>query len=94
VSLALIVDDHSEGRYLLHCLLEGEGFHVMEAHDGREALDLAAGRDLDLVISDILMPVMDGFSLCRAWKGDARLSQVPFIFYTATYVDTMTMSWP
>jgi CheY-like chemotaxis protein/nitrogen-specific signal transduction histidine kinase len=87
MGLALIVDDHVEGLYLLRCLLEPEGFEVIEARNGREALGQAKGRAFDLVVSDILMPVMDGFSLCRVWKADPELRRVPFVFYTATYVD-------
>ena len=87
MSTVLIVDDHAEALYLLRCMLEAEGFAVVEASHGREALDAAARQPLDLIVSDILMPVMDGFNLCRIWKSDPRLRQIPFVFYTATYVD-------
>jgi signal transduction histidine kinase/CheY-like chemotaxis protein len=87
MSVALVVDDHPEGIYFLSCLLKSEGYSVLEAHNGREALNLAEAQAIDIVISDILMPVMDGFSLCRAWQAHPRLHAIPFIFYTATYVD-------
>ena len=69
-------------------LLESQGYAVELAHDGADALTKACQNPPDLVISDILMPVMDGFTLCRRWKADDRLSRVPFIFYTATYTDS------
>jgi signal transduction histidine kinase/DNA-binding response OmpR family regulator len=85
--VALVVDDHPEGIYLLRCLLAAEGFTVLEARNGREALSIAQTQAIDIVISDILMPVMDGFSLCRAWRANPRLRAVPFVVYTATYID-------
>ncbi len=82
----LIVEDHEENRNLLALLLKVNGYRVTAAGDGLEAL-AAARRDLpDAIVSDVLMPKMDGFALCRAWMQDAALRRIPFIFYSATYV--------
>ena len=83
----LIVDDKPENLYLLRMLLQGHGHTVAEARNGRVALDLARQEPPDLVISDLLMPEMDGYTLLNAWKADPRLQVVPFIVYTATYTD-------
>jgi len=84
---ALIVDDNRQNLYLLRTLLEANGFTVDEAYNGAEALVRARRSVPQLVISDLLMPVMDGYSLLREWRADAQLTQVPFIVYTATYVE-------
>jgi len=83
----LSVDDKSENLYMLEALLRGHGHHVDSASDGHRALQLAESGAYDLIISDILMPRMDGFQFCRELKKDKRLRRIPFIFYTATYTD-------
>jgi len=83
----LIVDKKENGLRALRSLLEGHGYEVLAAANGADALETALKNPPDLVITDILMPVMDGFDLCRQWKKDARLKAVPLIFYTAACTD-------
>ena len=81
----LIVDDRLEDRSLLRCILQHHGWRVTEAGDGLEALDQLGRERPELVISDALMPKMDGFSLLRAMQSDPALAAIPFVFHTATY---------
>ncbi len=83
----LIVDDNSNNRYYLEQLLKGGGFETASAVNGEEALKMASEKRPDVIISDILMPVMDGFELCRRIKADSKLWQIPIIIYTATYTE-------
>ncbi|MFA6289919.1 MAG: response regulator [Opitutaceae bacterium] len=83
----LIVDDKEENLYYLRALLTGHGFDVEIARHGAEALVLARRSPPDLIVSDLLMPVMDGYTLLRHWKSDVRLKTIPFIVYTATYTE-------
>jgi CheY-like chemotaxis protein len=83
----LVVDDNSQNRYMVEVLFAGNGYQVDSAANGVEALTKARENPPEMIVSDILMPGMDGFALCREWKKDDRLKSIPFIFYTATYTD-------
>ena len=84
----LVVDDNAQNQYMLEVLLKTNGYEVETASNGNEALDKAHKELPLMIISDILMPGMDGFSLCRIWKSDETLRDIPFIFFTATYIDS------
>jgi signal transduction histidine kinase len=83
----LIVDDNADARIILERALLTQGYFVASAANGAQALERALDSPPDLIVSDIMMPEMDGFELCRRVKTDDRLRHVAFIFYTATYVE-------
>ena len=87
MSQILIVEDNAESRYMLEQLLESKGHQIITAENGEDALRLARQSPIELIISDIMMPVMNGFRLCRETKNDPILRHIPFIFYTATFVE-------
>lgn len=81
----LIVDDDESSREFLRTVIASVGYETDLAEDGAEALKHARRELPDLVISDVLMPVMDGYQLCREWRADPQLAEVPLVFYTANY---------
>jgi PAS domain S-box-containing protein len=83
----LIVDDKEQNLDLLRALMQGGGWIVDEARNGSEALTRASQAPPDLIVSDLLMPVMDGYTLLRQWKADERLQTIPFVVYTAAYTE-------
>ena len=80
----LVVDDNPDDRKILRYIIEGNGHEAIAAGDGQEGLELARINNPDLIISDVLMPVMDGFQFLRTIKQDARLKPIPFMFYWKT----------
>jgi signal transduction histidine kinase/DNA-binding response OmpR family regulator len=83
----LIVDDHPTNRQFLVTLLGYDGHQLLEAGDGAEALALLRAERLDLVITDILMPTMDGYEFARQVRADPDIAGTQIIFYTATYLE-------
>jgi cyclic di-GMP phosphodiesterase len=84
---ALVVDDLAYNIRTLRGIFQSAGYQVLSAGDGQEALDLARKHRPDFVLTDILMPRLDGFQLCRAIKTDPALSAIPVIFYTGSYME-------
>jgi twitching motility two-component system response regulator PilG len=78
----LLVDDTKTLTTLMRVYLMGWSMQFHDARDGATALHLARALKPDLVITDIKMPVMDGFQLCEAIRGDPALAQTPIILLT------------
>lgn len=81
----LIVDDDRTNLLLISTLLTTKGYTVAQADNGETALEILRREKFDLIISDILMPVMDGYYFCRECKKDEILKNIPFIFCSGTY---------
>ncbi|HEX5394124.1 MAG TPA: HD domain-containing phosphohydrolase [Rhodocyclaceae bacterium] len=82
----LVVDDTFENRYLLEVLFKEHGHEVVMASNGVEGLEQLRSTPFDLIISDILMPRMDGYRFCRECKQDEQLRNIPLVLTTSAYV--------
>jgi PAS domain S-box-containing protein len=83
----LLVDDDPTQRKLGQLALTNAGFDVFVAEDGVAALRLAQQHRPDAILSDVLMPKMDGFSLCKAIRADRSLARVPIVLVSAHYLE-------
>jgi PAS domain S-box-containing protein len=85
--IILNVDDRPDNRYLFDTILRAAGHDVYSAADGVEALDLLKNMQCDLIVSDVVMPGMDGFQFCREVKANPITRDIPFVFFTAVYTE-------
>jgi CheY-like chemotaxis protein len=81
----LIVDDLASNRKLLRVTFEANGHSTLEAVDGVEALQILGREQVDAVLTDILMPRMDGYRLCHEIRTSEHLRELPLVVYTSTY---------
>ena len=87
MSTILVAEDDPLGRELLVILLGHAGHRVVQARDGREALALTRQEHPDLVIADVMMPIMDGYEFVRQLRTDGNIADTPVVFYTAAYAE-------
>ena len=87
MSVILIAFERESEQIALETLLSGRGHRVVKSANGLAALDSARKEPPHAIVSDIVLPRMDGFALCRKWKQDERLQNIPFVFYTRRHDD-------
>jgi len=81
--IILLVEDESELQNVIKVSLEMKGYQVLVSNNGKDGLQMARACRLDLIISDVMMPVMDGFAFYKELKEDSRTANIPIIILTA-----------
>ena len=79
----LVADDQAPNRELLEALLSADGFQVVQAADGEQALSALADNPIDLVLLDVMMPRLNGFEVCERIKSNPDLKSIPIIVVTS-----------
>lgn len=79
----LMADDEPSLRLLAKASLKSQGFNIIEAVDGQEALDLARATNPDLILLDVMMPHLTGFQVCAELKQDSAIKDTPIAILTA-----------
>lgn len=79
----LLVDDEKDMVFVLKLHLEAEGYDVLTAFDGQEALQKARQDQPDLIILDVMLPKLDGYKVCRMLKFDRKYKAIPVVMLTA-----------
>ena len=85
MTTVLVVDDRATNREIARATLDHGGYLVIEASGGRQALAMAKANHPDVVLTDVLMPGMDGYELVRELRGDPDTADIPVLFYSAKY---------
>lgn len=89
--LILLVDDDPDFVEAVRVIVENGGYEVEVAYDGKEGLEAVAARKPDLIVLDVMMPVMNGHEACAKLKGDEATASIPIILLTAV-ADRVTTS--
>lgn len=88
----LVVDDEMDLAEMVRFRLEANGYEILLAHDGQQALEVARKEKPDLIILDLMLPKMDGYKVCGLLKMDSRYTNIPVIIFTAkAQVDDMKL---
>jgi two-component system chemotaxis response regulator CheY len=85
---ALVVDDSTSMRQMVSFTLQESGFEVIEAGNGQEALDNVSGQSVNVVVTDLNMPVMDGMTLIRNLRSKPEFKFTPILMLTTESQDT------
>ncbi len=86
-SVVLVVDDSMTTRLFVSSIFESRGYKVLSAVNGKQGLDVVRKEKVNLIITDIMMPEMDGFEFTKAVKDDVRLKEIPVIMVTSKATD-------
>ena len=80
----LIADDEEDIKTIVQLLLETQGYQIVTAFDGLDALDKVKTEKPDLILLDIMMPILDGFEVCKRLKDDPETASIPVIMLSAS----------
>jgi len=79
----LVVDDEKKNRVIMRDVLEVNGYHVIEAENGEQALEKVMEEPPDVILLDVMMPGMNGFEVCHKLKKDPKTAPIPILMVTA-----------
>ncbi len=79
----LYIEDNEQNFYLVHFILNAHGYEIVRAHDGHEGIELAGQINADLILLDIQLPEMDGYSIAKALRNKPEHSHIPIVAVTS-----------